>query len=404
MPSNQRNRRRNEQPTQLRRPRARRNRGPAKKPRTNTGSPYAAMIADPCNATLLPGIYGDQEGLLARVKTTISNRTPATTTCGYLLWSPDYFCNAAGEGVTTELQVANVFGWASSDPTLQPHNDNIFNHGYGQQLDVFGPGTGNATAGSFHDPGGPLLSSDIVMDARSIGACMKLTYTGSALYAGGQWAKITSLPLTSVLNGVPTVGRTPSVDDFFAQATDFGRLGLEPIDIVARPDDSSNVFRSVDEGPMTLGDVSIPGHEVSTYTAEAETLVPQWFGIAWRGLPTDQASPMVFDLIKTIEWRPEPTSGFTQVPKRSIHDQSQVRKATTYLDHHHPGWATRPQNASTFMNDVMDVGKDLAEGAFGFGKAYAATPIGQAHVRRNVLQYGKSNPEVVQAILLGLGI
>lgn len=351
------------------------------------------MIADPCSADLIPGIYGDKEGLLARVKSTITCDAEAATTCGYILWSPDYHEDGTKMQDTDVTAFGNVFGWSADDPEQRPANIQAGAGAlkFGTSGIAFADGGVSQTATAFADPASELLSSDIVQDARTIGACIKMVYTGTALTASGQFALIQDLPLAGL------VGNTTDPDDYdgevlassvnqlFRLATHTGRLGTNDLECIARPDDSSHVFRGINEGPYKCytGQAITP-EEVklnTAATAQAKTLEPQWFGFAWRGLDTSAKTPLIFDLYKSLEWRPRPSSGFTLADKTTMHTDSQVKKATLLLDQKVPLWtAPHPVNPTggkrTLENIIAGVGnimthplsRRLAQSAYQVGR------------------------------------
>jgi len=331
-----------------------RDRPPVKRRRQRTGIDptlplYAEMLANPCNSSLVPGIFGDAEGLLARVKSTITNSAPAASTCGFILWSPDYHEKGSNATVTSTDRVnMNVLAWSSDSPDQVVENSQIFGAGARKMgtstVPFSNSGLFGVTARAFDDPAAELLTSDIVQDARTIGACIKMTYTGTALKSSGQFARVQDLPLSAIF-GQGTIGADegPStgltVNDLFRITTNTGRLGVETLENVSRPDDSSHIFRGGEEGPLSVINdaVAFPDANASE-TKEAATLEPQWFGFCWRGLDTSEVSPLVFELFKSIEWRPRPNSGFTLANKRSIHTESQIKKVTKILDEQNPSW------------------------------------------------------------------
>lgn len=296
---------------------------------------YAAMLADPCNAPLLPGIYGTQEGLLARVKSTLSNDAPATQTCGFVLWAPDYNNDPLEADTHTGYSYANIVYNYGDDAAAPMVNDLVNPYGFSTD-----PSADSAFVKGIQDPAADLLKSTIVSDARTIGSCITMTYTGALINSGGQYAQLTAIPLTTMLHGGPA-NAPPSINDLFKYATTTGRIGEEKIEIKGRPDDSSNIFRSNESGPLVsefIGGAQVRPTFLST---ESKTVEPVFFGVVWRGLPTGVTNPMVFDLLKSIEWRPETASGFTQVPKHAYHAQPQAVKATMLLDRTRPHWATK---------------------------------------------------------------
>jgi hypothetical protein len=141
-------------------------------------------------------------------------------------------------------------------------------------------------------------------------------------------------------------GGTPSIDDLFRYATHTGRFGITPIETKGRPDDSSRIFRSKDDSPVDIAASLLDGDgSVTSELATAQQ--PQFFGFAWRGLSSNETSPLIFDLVKIIEWRPEPTSGLMSVPNRAMHITDQTTKATRHLDRTVPNWATTAWNVAT---------------------------------------------------------
>lgn len=310
---------------------------------------YAEMLSNPCNSQLIPGIFGDAEGLLARVKSTITSSSTAGSTCGYLLWSPDY--HEKGSNATTNSPIRdyiNVLAWTSDDPDVNPQNSQSLGAGarkLGTSTTPFAsdPLLG-VTSRGYDDPAAELLTSDIVQDARTIGACIKMTYTGTQRKASGQYARVQDLPLSAIFNSVVIDGdegpsSSISVNEIFRVSTNTGRLGIETLENVSRPDDSSHVFRGGLEGPLTLiNDVVNSPNANTKETTEASTLEPQWFGFAWRGLDTSEVTPLVFELFKSIEWRPKPNSGFTLANKQTVHTTSQIKKVTQVLDKAVPTW------------------------------------------------------------------
>jgi len=311
------------------------------------------MIEDPCNANLIPGIFGDQEGLLAQVKSTLSFN--ATSTSGYVLWIPSYHCapdiNTDTEGVEFGGVRGNLFVFTHNNTALNPSNDSgsvPFGEGdynkLGQQME---------TAATYADPASPLLQSDIVQDARTIGACCKLTYSGQMFRSSGQVCFLNDLPLSSILGGSKSVAGSPTpvdVDDLFRWAGNTTRWGTDTLECVFRPDDSASTFRKNNQAAL---DIKSP----TGYTTESETAaaqMPHAFGFAWRGLDITSGDefPIILEFTKSIEWRAAPVSGLTHASPMTYHPISQVHRAVQHLDRKkRPGhdWTRR----------LADVGKSI---------------------------------------------
>lgn len=310
------------------------------------------MIADPCHSTLIPGIYGDQDGLLAKVQQTFSNPGVSTATCGYILWAPDYHDGPTNLG-TSVAGTANLFVWTSDNSSTNPTNSDAFP--YGAENNPFEPSTDSA--GALPDPARDLLSSDLVADARTIASCMQMTYTGPMFEASGQFCQIENLPLDSVLTGGFS-GLPPSVDDIFRLSTKKGRLGTDTREAVSRPSDLSGTFRNAETAPILVGS---QGNTASLLTDPGRVQQPEFYGFAWRGIGggnNTSPNPIVFELIKSIEWRPAPISGLTHAQPRTINPTSMVHKATQHLDKVMPGWTTRVVGA------LQTAGSALARAAF----------------------------------------
>ena len=363
MPTKRQQRQPRKQKRQPRRRPRRRNRNN----RTNNALvPYAAMIADPCNCTLLPGLHGTSEGLLARVKKTLFNATDDT--CGYVLWIPDYSCNFGdyNERVPpTSVKCGNLFIWSSKQPDHQPYNFKVdleSKMAYGGQLsDNFVPATEFSSAYTSTDPAAVLVSGDIVQDSRTLSACIKMKYTGQLYNASGEIAFIQDLPLASILYGA-TDNEAASVNQLFQQATQTGRFGSDTAEVISRPDETSHVFRTDRSTPIEITDAENASTRIS---AEGKSQGPNVFGFAWRGLaiPDGQAANLTFEFIKNIEWRPEPISGLTHATPRVINTIPKTQSAVKYLDDHSSSWSTK------LMSGIGEVSKLALSGAWSATKS-----------------------------------
>lgn len=294
------------------------------------------MINDPCNSALIPGFYGDSQGNLVRCKSTLTIEADNTATCGYVLYCPDY--HTTGHTGDSNF-LANLFVWTDTSSATRPDNTGDFPYGgYAHSNDV------NFTTTSSHpDPFSNLISSDIIKDGRTIGACLKATYTGALINSGGQVCALENLPLTAVLGDYVniTAGNetTPlSVDELFQYSTKTARFTAETVEVKARPDDSSETFRTVHSATHACNEVTSGVPSSSTTLARSQQ--PIFIGIAWRGLPTGVATPIIIDLIKSVEWRSDPRSGITVVPPKTVHVTSMAKPALHVLDTMVPNWTT----------------------------------------------------------------
>lgn len=330
-----------------RRPNGRR-RGGRPQPRRSTrprlqASKFAKLLANPCNATLVPGLHGESEGLLASLKQTIDNS--ASSQHGYILWCPRYHNSAMsndGKG--------NLFGFAAQDSSDRPVNDTNLGSFYGQATS-FTAGLPASAAASFDDPAAGLLSQGLVQDARLISACMRMTYYGRLDRSAGQVCFIENLPI-SALVGAEGSGPTLSVDDCFRLSTAVQRLGVDTLEVVHRPDpEMAGIFHdrldsALDRSP--LGDVNTYSH----VGLNAQTTMPHVFGFAWRNLDISGSTPtaqLTFDLFKNIEWRPTPASGLTSVTPRTVSSQGTLIRTMQFLDGVQPDWTRRIIDSASSM-------------------------------------------------------
>lgn len=299
---------------------------------------YEIMIADPCNSVLVPGLYGSQEGLLARVKSTyVSGEFAAQgRTCGYVLWCPE-FSNKGLQGLAAgdTDQFGNLFVFEHASPNYRPSND---------PSKPFGT-TAVDTTLSIQDPASSLIDSQVVADCRPLNACIQMTYFGKMLDAAGEVAYIANLPFSELLTGGPVAdgypdGTTLCVNDLMNYSTNKKRLGVDTREAVFKPDPiMSSTFRGANDvllrSPLVVGGDG----GIAEITDEAKAVDPVVFGFAWRNFTPD--SGVSFDFTKSIEWRPDATSGLTQVPVRHM-GPSKVPSAVRNLDRQeaegHPVW------------------------------------------------------------------
>lgn len=243
------------------------------------------MLANPCDAKLVSGLYGDSQGLLARFRKSEDNNSLAS--CGYLLWCPDY------HGKT------NLVCFVNDDPTFHPPNT---------QSDPYGSGIGwsapaTSSASFLYDPCEAFVGQAVCADARLISSCMQMTYYGTQLNAGGELRIVENLRPEMLING-GAGGLPASVNEIMDYAGSSMRLGTKTYEVRSRPTESSRIFRNHLQGTFTRGAPNAVD-EVQT------TQNPKYYGFVWRNIPVDQTN-LSFSLFKNIEWRPAPTSGLNR--------------------------------------------------------------------------------------------
>lgn len=287
------------------------------------------MINDPCNATLVPGIYGSSYGLLARFRNVNMMATPFEgAQYGYVVWFPSYHNNLSSEaaGITNPL---NFVYWASDNPAVQP---SLVNYGINYNDAV--------TAHSFADPAFSFVSGDTCQDARTISACMRITYTGNTSDGRGIIAPLKNVPLTAVLNG-GSGGNPPSINDLLRYSTAEKR-GTETQEVKWRPTPLDARFR---DSRSSLIDPTAGSPTSISNQASADPPVGIGF-VIYNVLAMSEFSISTY---KNIEWRPEPVSGLVSQTPTGVENPTFLSKALTTLDRLAPNWQTSMKDAAISM-------------------------------------------------------
>lgn len=300
----------------------------AKKPKkTKGGSVYAKMIADPCNSTLQPGIYGSQYGMLTRnVQRTIPSpgtfSSGANATSGYVVWFPSAHCNAAS-GVSGHV---NCFFYGNNNADAGP------------TLNSFGceSSATNATAKSIADPSYNFMSSESAMDARTLSACLRTTYTGTTSAARGVIMPLVNIPISALLYG--DTGTNPASISNLSRYSTRQFRAVDTVEVLHRPSTSDFLRENIGCISATVG--SPP--TFAEYSERTNVL-----GIGFVFYNVTAMSDYVFNFYKNIEWRPEPFSGFANVVPRGIDNPNTLSRALAYLDSVMPNWQSRLADGAT---------------------------------------------------------
>jgi hypothetical protein len=314
---------------------------------------------------MVPGLYGPQEGMLSRFSKSLSNPGYLEATAGFVLWSPDYACVPDDSHPGPHIYGAsNVIIFSTTHPGNSPVNTvAVPAYSHDGNSTPFDPAV--AIGGSsFADPAGEFLLGTTAMDARNLASCLSLTYTGTMTESAGQVAFLENIPNTLMVRG-GTSGGPPTVDQLFNYSTKKMRLGTDTMQIVSRTAENSDTFRIGTMSPIRVGDELVNATDIFV---DGTIQQPEWFGFAWRGLPTNAAQPMYFDFIKMLEWRPQAVIGLTHAPPVTINPTRMDVKATQHLDVHAPGWST------TVVDGVATVVGKLSQAAItGVTAGIAAT-------------------------------
>lgn len=301
---------------QVRRPQQKKKRRRVGNKGDNRLSLLQQSVIDPCNGPLVNGIYGSSEGLMARLKVSYSETSNGTDTAGMLLWVPSYH-----NGV---IESFNVVRFSFADSSTKVDNTT---QGLGKGA------VGAANGKALPDPANSLLNSDLVNDARTTAACLRLTYTGKVTESSGQIAWIDNYSTTDLLK------QLPSVDNMFDRATKTERLGLDTYEVLFRPDDATGTDRFRAGGATDPGFVKVSGGPTEQ-SRTMDALAPKMIGFAYRGCEPGILDRLIYSLVKTVEWRPETASGLTGVPPQDFVLPS-TSNIVASIDNARPGWSKR---------------------------------------------------------------
>lgn len=317
MPTKRSNKRKRVPQVQVRRPQQKKKRRRVGNRGDNRLSMLQQSVIDPCNGPLVNGIYGSSEGLMARLKSSYSDASTGTDTAGMILWVPSYHCGT--------IESFNLVRFSFNDSSTQIVNSASDALGKG------GVGTPNGKA--LPDPASKLIMSDLVNDARTTAACLRLTYTGKVTESSGQIAWIDNYSTTDFLN------QKPSVDNMFDRATKTARLGLDTYEVLFRPDDATGTARFRASGANDPGFLKVPA-AATEQSRSMDALAPKMIGFAYRGCESGVIDDLIYSLVKTVEWRPETASGLTGVPPQDFILPT-TSNIVASIDKSSPGWSKR---------------------------------------------------------------
>jgi hypothetical protein len=228
--------------------------------------------------------------------------------------------------------------------------------------------TSGTTAG-LDDPAGPLLrrSSNLMQDARTVSACIRVCYTGEMQHASGQLAYIENLPLSAV------VGRNPNepaitVDQLFTMSSNVQRLGVDTYEVVFRPPEGGHTFHDYMDGAWLNDTALLDPRTIVADTAAVTN--PVCFGFAWRSISANPKADLDFELVKNIEWRPRPFAGMASTIPRALNDRNEVLSALLLLDQRSNSWTRKViDNAGSIAGTVV---KMAATGLGNYARSQAS--------------------------------
>jgi hypothetical protein len=334
------------------------------------------MLWNPAAAPLAAGIYGDGSHLMAKLQKSFNLKGEKGTGAGFVLWAPEYHpdINKLYPGTDDfadgyEVKHRNLFiGYTTESGVSMTNTADLPFGGIPLGPDQSPGATGRVATSD--DPAGAFLESNLVAAARTVAASMKMTYTGALLDMGGQVCSITSFPAEALILGAgkgnPDFSFT--VDELFSWSEQHDRVQSDTLEVVHQPTATSNLFRDSTTspfqfgvtGPMGPAQVPLPRATPTILNSVGQSQQPTLMGFAWRGLPSTTTSPMTFDLLKVVEWKPRPVSGIVGGSRNpSVHSViPPVHAARAQLDARRPGWAARAFRA--IEKEAVRFGPQLA--------------------------------------------
>lgn len=294
---------------------------------------YAAMIADPCNASMVPGFYSTKEGILSKNKTSYKCDGGSTQKYGYIVWDPERnnFVNAAG------VATLNCVIYAPTAATDRPANLSSANNMFGGgSCTVAGQSTSlqvGATA---------FINTATVSTYRTVGACMRVTYTGKLADLEGRLGWVNGISSDTVLYGGVDAGTpdkpvTPA--EMLAMCGRTARFSLETQESKFRPSRTSpNLRAEADNGVWNSG-LAVETSASADSARHGSTVI----GFAWDGILTSQ---LLFEFIQIIEWVPDLAAGQIVQPPKQVKEEGYYQHVLKFMDDKMPGWRTSAWSAA----------------------------------------------------------
>lgn len=350
---------------------------------------YQRMLSDPCNSPLVPGLYGTSEGYLSRFHSIVAPQAVGglAPRAGVILWCPK-FHNPGKYGT----DISTVAGTAGADYNLivittDASGSPLNFHGYGVGgTEVLTPGAtyNPSRSQSFVDPAWAFVAGLTCSDARTLSACIRMSYTGTMSATQGMVAHI-DVPLSFVTDTLidGAANSSLTVDYLFATSQKVMRTSLEAVEQKWIPSEdgiflsaaSASNVRDIDSDVLissTKG-ATPPTTGVFSEGNYARTHNPRIIGFAWRGFGDGSGAspPLQFDCYKNIEWKPEYSSGIT-VP-RSVRTSvvPPVQAAVVALDSRGKSWTQEVVHeassaASRIAKTALAFSGELVTHALGF--------------------------------------
>jgi hypothetical protein len=337
---------------------------------------YARMITNPCSAPLVHPKYGTGDtGILTKFHSTktITLGAIGDFSNGYVVFFPEYHGAGATGGVVNYNGNMSIFGFSDQVASQLPTNSTATPLGTGADI--------NATTGAaLTDPAFNWINSTTVLDARTVSACMTVSYTGTTSGLTGRLGIIDGVP-RDIFSPTPL----PSPATMMTMAQHVGRMPLDTSEIIWKPSPSAVNFRTVGSGLNTAANLEtlvddcittgIPAVDFSKPGEGTQSGAVTGICFVWQGLPTD-GSELILDFYKGIEWRPPPSTGMVMPIPVSISSRDETKAVVRALDRRSPTW-----NVSTLHSAASAVSRAALAGqgiinalrpAMGVGKSLLA--------------------------------
>lgn len=273
----------------------------------------ARMVGDPCNGPLIKGLYGDHRGVMSRFRST-TNAGVLDSTYSVILWNPA--CKSPQ--ATATGQTFNVLWYQTKDPTTNPSNANWgFNPVNGGVSSAQDP-ENVALYGSSRSPGAGIASQ-----SRTLGACIKATYTGAQAAFQGMVYPLTNIP-TDIMSTAPSINT-------FRQYATHGSRNFEH-EVRYTPARAASEF--TDNSKITSNFITGTAAGLETVSPD-----PTLIGFLFYNC---NVNDFAVDLYKVVEWMPEIGHGFPACPIENIGEYDTFSTVTTFLTHAFgANWQTR---------------------------------------------------------------
>jgi hypothetical protein len=177
----------------------------------NTLLHAARMVADPCNASLDSMVLGTDGYTMKRYTRILTLGTDMTS--GYLAYAPEFACQALTLGpdaanIPHNHYLSTLF-FAGSSAAARPAATGSYAGMFYQGSFADITGISATQGGNLIAPGEAVFANQSVSEARCVGACITVQYTGRADSRKGQIRIIDNIPVTSFVGPGDTAGAIP---------------------------------------------------------------------------------------------------------------------------------------------------------------------------------------------------